>query len=126
MDTNTKKLLDSTGEELSTANLEMVKAFADFRDKYSAAQKRATAAIGKLQTLVAMITPTKRKAWVVTTNASSPGKPNHYLYYDTGQSMFRWTLNIDAALQFSRRADAESVVGDLEDAWSITEHEFAE
>lgn len=57
--------------------------------------------------------PRDETAWLVE-NAK-----NEYLYYD---GFFQWTPDVNKALRFARRADAEMVAAEGEDAWYVREH----
>lgn len=62
-------------------------------------------------------------AWLVE-NGKQQGQGLAYLRMgDSG--MFGWTEDPYAALHFCRRADAEAVSAECEDAWRIVEHWFA-
>lgn len=66
-----------------------------------------------------------RSAWLIE-NGKPQGNGLKYLTFDPDCGMFTWTEDVYAALHLSRRADAELVAKDCEDAWGIVEHGFDE
>lgn len=64
-----------------------------------------------------------RLAWLIE-NGKPQGHGLKYLQFVPVDGVFGWTENIDEALQFSRRKDAECVGQECEEARTV-EHSFA-
>lgn len=65
-----------------------------------------------------------RYAWLVE-NGKPQGDGLKYLTFDPQSLQFIWVNDVNEAIQFSRRKDAELIANDCEDAWKIVEHGFA-
>lgn len=61
-----------------------------------------------------------RRAWII--DNGKEGQDKKYLGFSI--EGWEWMGDKDAAIQFSRRRDAEAVARDCEEAESITEHQF--
>jgi hypothetical protein len=64
-----------------------------------------------------------RLAWLVE-NGKRQGHGLQYLTFSPSEGMFTWVENVEDALQFSRRKDAEIACEECLDDCSIVEHSF--
>ena len=65
-------------------------------------------------------TERREKAWLIESGAAAPN--TEYRYMD--QMGFHWSKDVNKAIRFARREDAEMAAAGDEDAWSIVEHEW--
>ena len=60
-------------------------------------------------------------AWLVEKNEK--GQPTLYLYVASA-GWLTWTEDVDSALRFTRRVDADSIIAVVEDATDVSEHQW--